>query len=67
MFDAMVARFDLAFTGLLQRIHKPEEIQSLRAETSVRVIRHIQRVESLTDGHKKLVLRMLDDLIRANS
>jgi hypothetical protein len=63
----MVARFALALRVSSDELLGLKNSNHSEPKTSVRVMRRIQRVENLPEGRKKLVLRMLDDLIRANS
>jgi len=67
LFGEMVARFALALRVSADELLGLKDSNHIEPKTSVRVMRRIQQVEKLAAPRKKLVLRMLDDLIRANS
>jgi transcriptional regulator with XRE-family HTH domain len=67
LFDEMVARFALALKVSTDEILGLRSSSHIEPPTTLRVMKRVQQLEKLPALRKKLVLRMLDDLIRASS
>jgi transcriptional regulator with XRE-family HTH domain len=65
--DEITVRFALALKVSTDALLGLKDSNRSEPKISVRVMRRIKRMESLPEGRKKLVLRMIDELIRSSS
>jgi transcriptional regulator with XRE-family HTH domain len=65
--DELIVHFAIALKVSTDALLGLKDSTRSEPKTSVRVMRRIKRMESLPEARKKIILRMLDELIRSNS
>jgi len=65
--DEMIVRFALALNTSADELLGLKAIQAKPQKPNLRYTRRIRELETLSESKKKLVLQVLDELIRANN
>lgn len=66
LYDEMVIRFAFALKLTTDKLLGVATQENLEPPPSIRVMRRLRDIEKLPEVRKKIILRTIDDLIRAN-
>lgn len=65
--DEMLVRFSLALGVSADELLGLKDLETSQDSPSLRFTRRIRELDQLPEAKKKVILQLLDDLIRANS